>query len=171
MLLFLRINLPIKKKVLNDLEQYGRRQCIRLEGCNTVHNERSEDVLKAVKGFGDSVGANIPDLAFDRAHRIGKPYKVDNIEKQSIIVRFSTFRHRSIFYYKRKEIFDKFGVWVRLDLTKYNYDVLKEAREFVKNMENVDYVYADINCRCKVKFINKDELFFNNLNELKALLA
>ena len=166
----LKDQLHIQNEGLNDLEQYGRRQCLRIEGCNTVAGEKADDVLRAVKGFSDAVGANIPDLAFDRAHRVGKPYKIDNIEKQSVIVRFSTFRHRSMLYYKRKEMSEKFGVWVRLDFTKKNYGILNDAKEYVKDRDDVNFVYSDINCRLKVKLQNNNEFFFKNMGELMSKL-
>ena len=89
---------------------------------------------------------SLPDVVFDRAHRIGKPYMVDGVEKRSVIVRLTTFRHRTLLFYKRKDIFEKYGVWVRLDLTKQNYDSLKDAKEYVKGRNDIEYAYADINC-------------------------
>ena len=155
-----------------ELEQYGRRLCLRVEGCESIPNELSEDVLNNVIGYSDSVDAGIPEHVFDRAHRIGKEYvdKTDNKTKRSIILRMTTFRHRTKLYYQRKAIQDRFGVAIRLDLTGQRHNTLKQARELVKGMADVNYVYADINCRLKVKFVDGRDLFFKDLDKLKSIL-
>ena len=106
----------------------------------------------------------------DRAHRIGNCYDVDGVEKQGIIVRFTTFRHRTQLYYKRKEIKAQHGISIRLDLTKDNLTTLKDANEFVKSREDVSYAYADVNCRLKVKLTGGREFFFNDIDDLKCKL-
>ena len=55
-----------------ELEQYGRRLCIRIDGVPMVENETSNDVLQNVKSFIEESSSEIPDAAIDRAHRIGK---------------------------------------------------------------------------------------------------
>ena len=44
--------------------------------------------------------AEIPESVLDRAHRIGPRYSDNDTEKkmQSIIARFTRFRHRTLFY-------------------------------------------------------------------------
>ena len=68
--------------------------------------------------------AENPESVLDRAHRIGPTYTDNDTGKkmQSIIVRFTTFRQRTLFYTNRKKI--KYGAQSRLDLTKYCYNVL-----------------------------------------------
>ena len=82
-------------------------------------------------------------VCIDRAHRVSRT-------DDTVIVRFTTFRHRTMFYRKRKEL--KNGVKVHLDLTKARLDLLIKASKYVKNLSNVDFVYADINCRLKIHF-------------------
>ena len=53
----------------------------------------------------------------------------------------------------RKNI--KSGARIRLDLTKYRYNLLVSARKRVNNCPEVNYVYADINCRLKVKLADE----------------
>ena len=86
----------------------------------------------------------------DRAHRIGKVYTDEDSkkEKQDVIVRFTTFRHRTLFYKSRKNF--KSDVKVRLDLTKSRYSVLRDARNLVESEAMIKFVYADINCNLKV---------------------
>ena len=62
-------------------------------------------------------------VCIDRAHRVSRT-------DDTVIVRFTTFRHRTMFYRKRKEL--KNGVKVHLDLTKARLDLLIKASKYVK---------------------------------------
>ena len=73
-----------------EIEQYGRRLCLRIDGVSTVKNESSDDVLEFTKSlFKVTVSGNV----LDRAHRIGPSYTdgITSIKCKSIIVRFTTF--------------------------------------------------------------------------------
>ena len=72
---------------------------------------------------------------------------------QSIIVGFTTFRNRTLFYTNRKDI--KSGARNRLDLTKDRYNLLVSARNRINNSPEVNHVHADINCRLKVNWLMK----------------
>ena len=85
---------------IEELEQYGRRLCLRIESVPVDENETSEDVFNNVLDMCKKRNINISENYIDRAHRIGKPY-VDNISKKqckSIIVRFTSFRKRTLVY-------------------------------------------------------------------------
>ena len=68
-----------------------------------VENETSDKVVDYVMTLKVEAKFDIPEVVFDNAHTNGK----ENIDKNSkklfkgIIVRFSTFRHRSKFYRSR----------------------------------------------------------------------
>ena len=100
---------------------------------------------------------SIPDACIDRAHRINR---IDD----TVILRFTTFRHHTMFSRRRKEL--KNGVKVYLDLTKARLDLLIKVSKYVKNLSNVDFIYADINCRLKIHFPNKNESFFDSMDDL-----
>ena len=68
-------------------------------------NESSDKVLDEIKGLFSETSINIPDVCIDCAHHISKT-------DDTVIVRFTTFRHRTMFYRKRKEL--KNGVIVHL---------------------------------------------------------
>ena len=89
-----------------ELEQYGRRLCLRVEGVPSVENEISDDVLDEVKSSITESGCETPEVVAGRAHRIGKGYKDEtrNIPCKSIIFRFSTFRHRTLFYRNQNKV-------------------------------------------------------------------
>ena len=58
-------------------------------------NETSEVVLESIRKLFDEANLVIPDACIDRAHRVSKT-------NDTIIVCFTTFRHRTIFYRNRK---------------------------------------------------------------------
>ena len=170
--------LEIKKQNLTnqseieELEQYGRRQCLRFEGVPTEQNETSDKVLSKVMDMCKEAGVDIPDTVIDTAHRIEGAY-FDNKRKKnckSIIVRFTTFRHRTMVYRAKKNI--KSNVRVKLDLTKKRYNFFVSANKFVAYINSVKFRYADINCRPKTRWSHDslNDEFFHSLNELKEIV-
>lgn len=117
---------------------------------------------------------NIPDKIIDRAHRIGVAY-VDNKNERScksVIVRFTTFRHRTMVYRVKKNLKD--NVRVKLDLIKKKcYNLITSANKIVRNIGSVKSCYLDINYRPKVKWsddsVNDD--FFHSFNKLKSMYS
>ena len=83
----------------DELEQYGRRLRIRMDGVPGTENETSNDILQNVKSIIEESSSEIPDVTIDRAHRIGKVYtdKTSGMKCESIIVRFTTFWHIAMF--------------------------------------------------------------------------
>ena len=89
-----------------ELEQYGRRLCLRINRVPVKSDETSDDVLKYVKEIFDEGELDIPYTVVDRAHRIEPEYSDYKTKKKckAIIVRFTTFRHRTLVYRTRKKI-------------------------------------------------------------------
>ena len=89
-----------------ELEQYGRRLCLRINRVPVKSDETSDDVLKYVKEIFDEGELDIPYTVIDRAHRIEPEYSDYKTKKKckAIIVRFTTFRHRTLVYRTRKKI-------------------------------------------------------------------
>ena len=158
-------------KSIEELEQYGRHQCLRMEGVPMKKEETADEVLDFVSEKIKEIGVNVPDVILDRAHRVGKPYKdrESGIMLQSILVKFTTFRHRTLLYKNRKKLGD--NVTLRLDLTRARYILLSEGRRFVdKYKDKVKFVYADINCRLKVHFNTGPDQFFESLDDLDHMV-
>ena len=155
-----------------ELEQYGRRLCLRIDGVPTVKDETSDDVFQTTKSLFTEAKVDIPENVVDRAHRIGPTYtdKKSNKICKSIIVRFTTFRHRTMFFRARKNL--KRGVKVKLDLTKSRFNLLKKANEHVDEVPTIRFCYADVNCRLRVKFSdeNQEDLFFSSFDELSDIV-
>ena len=57
-----------------ELEQYGRRLCLRVDGIPAVSNESSDDVMNLTKSLFKQANVSVPENVLDRAHRIGPVY-------------------------------------------------------------------------------------------------
>ena len=86
-------------KKVDELEQYGRSICLHIEGVEHKVNEKSEEDLGKVINIIKKSEAEIPESVLYRVHRNGPIYTGSDTGKimQSIIVRFTTFRHRILF--------------------------------------------------------------------------
>ena len=138
-----RIDRQDLEKYCEENEHYSRHLYLRIKNLKKQENESSEEVLEEIKCLFSEASINIPDACIDRAHRVSKT-------DDTVIVTFTTFRHRTMFYRKRKEL--KNGVKVHLNLTKARLNLLIKGRKYVKNLSNINFVYADINCQLKIHF-------------------
>ena len=145
-------------------EQYSRRTCLRITNIPCEKDETSEKVLEKVKKLINEAGVDIPESNIDRAHRIG-PQKD---KKQAVIVKFTTFRHRTLLFRARRKL--KNGVKLHVNISKKRFKLLLDAQKYVENVAEVQFVYADVNCNLKVKFRNNEESFFNSMQELEDIL-
>ena len=103
---------------MDDQEQYQRRLCLRIDGIPPVaqgKEESREQCLKKVKAVFNELKVNIPDAVIDRAYRIGQVKTVAGKRTRQMIVRFTTWRHRTALYRARKSC-NQYKI--RLDLTK-----------------------------------------------------
>ena len=146
---------------IDDLEQYGRRQSLRVYGVPQEDDETSESVVNKVHQIMKDIECDIPINFIDRAHRVGK-------KRQDIIVKFCSFRYRSQVYRARKKCKD---VRIGLDLTATKYTLFKDARNRVEHNPKVKFVYADLNCNLKVRPVVGTEKGFCSLDELSIILS
>ena len=108
-----------------------------------VDNETLDEVLDKVKSLIKETSCDIPDGVIDRDHRTGKGYdnKKTNVCCKSIIVRFTTFRHRTMFYWSRAHL--KNNIKLKLDLTKNRYKIFAKAIETVGSYDTVNYIMVE----------------------------
>ena len=158
---------------VEELEQYGRRFCLQIDGVPTEEKETSEDVLQKVGSLCSDAKINIPGMAYNWAHRIGKAYNDKGTNKicKSIIVHFSTFRHQTMVYRSKTKISK--NARIKVDLTKKRFTLLSHANEYVRNTSLVKFCYTDINCRFKIKWSDEicKDTFFKNMEDLKCLIG
>ena len=153
----------------DDLEQYGRRVCVRIVDVPDESEEATDSVYEKVGEFFRQACPDIPVSCIDRAHRIESECKSYRNKKKccSIIVRFMSFRHRTMFYRNRKRRKD---VRIKLHLAKRRYRILKDPIDLAKEHPDLDYVFADVNCRLKVIFKDGTSSFFNGIDNLKSMI-
>ena len=68
-----------------DLEQHGRRLCLRVDSIPAVSNESSDDVMNLTKSLFKKAKVSVPEMVSDRAHRIG-PIYTDRVSQKSVKV-------------------------------------------------------------------------------------
>ena len=151
-------------------EQYSRRLCLRIDRIDLPKNgdhESADQCLEKVKKVFEEIEVQVPDAVIDRAHRIGPKKTVDGETRQQMIVRFTTWRHRSEVYRARKKAKK---VKIHLDLTKRRLDLLILANSILKaHPEREGYAFADINCRLRAK-IGEKYSFFDSEDQFRDLL-
>ena len=109
----------------DDNEQCSRRLCLRINGIPPPSNgekETGEDCLEKVKKVFNQLEVDIPDSVVDRAHRIGRPQTVRGKTIHQVIVRFTTWRHKTKIYRARKKCSE---YRIKLDLTKKRVKSIK----------------------------------------------
>lgn len=152
----------------DDSEQYQRRLCLRIGGVELkqgANGESGDECLKIVKKIFRELKVSIPDAVIDRAHRIGHIKEEGGKRYRQIIVRFTTWRHRTEVYRARKNT-KKYRI--RLDLTKERLKIMEKAKDLLKDMGRASescYVFSDVNCRMCLKCDGKFQ-YFGNTNEL-----
>ena len=132
-----------------------------------------------LKEFYESVQVPFAQEDVDHAHRIGMEYTEKNSGKKlkSIIVKFKSSSARKQFYNGRTKNFKdgqkKPGYKsfsVSADLTKNHYLLLREARELIKNNDDTEFDFADINCSLRFRYKNGSFRYFNSENELHNMI-
>ena len=113
-----RVDRQDLEKYCEENQQYSQRLCLRIKNLKKQENESPKKVLEEIKCLFSEASINVPDACIDRAHRVSKT-------DDTVIVRFTTFHHRTMFYRKRKKL--KNGVKVHLDLIKARLDLLIKA--------------------------------------------
>ena len=140
----------------DEHEQYSRRLCLRIDGTELPlegEDEANDECLdKVLNVFRNG-------CACPRYCNSGKA-------TQQVIIRFTTWRHKTIVYRARKNA--PKHIRFRLDLTKKRMELLIQANEMLKQHRNW-FAFADVNCRARVKIGGKFS-FFKSTEELHKLI-
>ena len=59
----------------------------------------------------------------------------------------------------------------KVDLTKQRAKLLSGARLLIENVEGIDFVFSDVNCRLNVKFSDERVKAFNTETGLANIIA
>ena len=139
----------------DESEQYHRRLCLRINGIE-LPSPGHKGRLKNAWPKSNSV--------IDRAYRVGKVVKVKGTEGRQMLVRPTTWRHRTHDLQSPKET----GTYkIKLDLTKRRREILRKANEVLVT-RNDTFVFADFNCRLCL-FRNGEYRYFDDLIDLERL--
>ena len=157
-------------KKTDENEQYSRRACLRIVNVPLPKKGGKENCEGKVKQIMKDMNCGLNPDDIDRAHRIGSKRTDDDsgAVSQQIIVKFKSFRQRTLFYRNRAKA--KNGIKVRLDLTKRRLSILNEAKEFAKEIPSIDFVFCDINCNLAVKLKSGQFLYFDSVGDLEESL-
>ena len=92
------------QKTADEQEQYWRRLRLRMSDVEIKAGEPElgEDCLKKVKNIFNELSVKIPESAIDRAHCIGQVKESKGKQFRQIIIRFTTWRHRTMVHKARK---------------------------------------------------------------------
>lgn len=167
---------------VEELEQYGRRSCLRIHGVKTAANESDDDVVKVVEQVAKQIGVDVNRDDIFRCHRIGKEKTLDNgTITKPIIVKWRSWNARCAFFRARPTVKKplKLGTGeqkcftsISLDLTKQRLNLLDAARKLIeeKHPDSSEvFAFANINCRLAVRFSDKRIKYFNSKEELEKL--
>ena len=113
----------------NDaLEQYSRRESVRIFGVTEATNESSEQTEeKVLKVFGD-MGAAVTGADISACHRVGKPKH----GRRAVIVRFTSRKSRQMVMTKKRNLRDKPAydkVYINDDLTPLRQKLLGYVKD------------------------------------------
>lgn len=103
----------------DSLEQYQRRQCLRIFG---IPEMDAEDTDKIAIDVASKIGIKLETCDIDRSHRVGR--KADR--PRPVIVKFVSYRKRREVFQNKKQLKGS-GVTIREDLTQMRYKLLKEC--------------------------------------------
>lgn len=114
-------------------EQYSRRNCLRLSGIKETGGESTDAIVLEMAA---AIGANVTLGDIDRSHRVG-PKPTGSTKSRAIIIKFTSYRARQLFYGARSRARDNGyrGVFVNEDLTKLRNNILYVARCKVKDKQ------------------------------------
>jgi len=140
----------------DDLENYGRRMNVRIEGIVYDREETQDQLFDKVKACLADVDIPIAKADIVRFHRSGNPVRKDGRCTAQTIVKFARWEHRSKAHYANKKA--RLGgksFRIHNDLTKRRFVLLSKAREQLAakfpSTENPAFAYTDVNSNLKIR--------------------
>ncbi|CAF1168699.1 unnamed protein product [Didymodactylos carnosus] len=112
-------------KRMNYLEQYDRRTNLRFFGIDEMENENTNEIILQIA---ECLDIPVYEIDISRSQRVGK-YNPQTSTPRPIIVRFTSYRSRELFYENRKYLSksDYYYITVREDLTRENLNLLRRC--------------------------------------------
>nr|XP_054757115.1 protein unc-13 homolog C-like [Lytechinus pictus] len=104
----------------DDLEQYSRRNNVRVFGVPEAPDEDTDD--QVIKIVSNHLGYNLTKAEIDRSHRSGKP-RSPNSKPRPILVKLCSHRSKFALLKNRRKMKDS-GFSIQEDLTRANHEIL-----------------------------------------------
>lgn len=121
----------------DNVEQYSRRNSLRISGVEESPGESTDDIIL---DLAKQCNVNITLQEIDRSHRLQPRRSTAGANSSSrprdIIVKFISYRSRSAFFRGKsvlKSSETRRNIFINEDLTKYRAEILRSARNLVKN--------------------------------------
>ena len=153
-----------------DMEQLSRKVNLRLVGIEVCRNDSSFELMNKIKKDLEENEIELPSSEIDRCHRVGPRYIYNGKTYQDALIKFGFWRSRDTMYQNRK----KNGFRVFADLTSRRAGILDQAKHDVINVPSVsdvvDFVFADVNCKLKLKSKTNRFFGFNSYVEFLNLV-
>ena len=92
--------ISLLKDQVDALDQYSRRNCVRIGPVSESADENTDEIVKAVA---KSVGVDLTDDAIDRSHRVGKK-SATTTRDRPILVRLTSYRHKEALMKARRAL-------------------------------------------------------------------
>ena len=181
----LRQQMSVIRTQHDDLEQYGRRMSVRIEGIEVKENETNDDLRAMVTEEMSKLGVSLRDEDIVRLHRSSRPSMKDGVTTAQTIVKVASWRAREKLHGLNKKAKNlKRRVRVNNDLTRRRYQLLSRARDkiyhgmtsrfSVEEMKTLSddknvFAYVNINSDLKVR-VRGRVLAFNTDDELDHIL-
>lgn len=108
--------------LINHLEQYSRRNCLRVFGIEELPNENTDDAITSLAS--NYLGFNLDVSEIDRSHRIGKK---EQGKPRAIIVKFQNYKARERCLKNRRKLKGT-KIVIQEDLTKANHQLLQATK-------------------------------------------
>ena len=116
---------------IDDLEQFNRRNFVRISGVPESGINNTEDTTDVVVNLVAKTGVQIATTDIEHSYRIGKRNKDDKNVKRPIIVKFANYATKKLSLKSKKKL--PKGVYINDDLTKNRSTVAYRARCLVKS--------------------------------------
>ena len=127
-------------KAHDDLEQYGRRECVEIRGIPVPSDPKSEDTNAVVKSVGDLMGISVTDNDISVSHRMpqSKRYKGKQRGPPAIIAKFTRRVTKDKFYGARSNLHGftvRNSIYISESLTDINRELLNDCLKAKKDLK------------------------------------
>ena len=170
---------------MDDLEQYGRRTSVRVEGLEFVEGETADGLFEKVRSNLEKVDIDLKETDVIRMHRSAKPVEKNGKVTAQTIIKMSNWKIRERMQGVNKACrAKKLSFRVNGDLTARRYKLLASARERIFSMLSRKYskeliaklpdeenVFAFANVNSKLRIRARKQIFkFNNEEQLDKII-